>query len=271
MKVFRFAVLALFLFSTGRASADSFCVATDSCIYTGRVSGLALYPAVPSCPDTGGNHLNFSVTTGAWTCGTSGSGGLDVGTSQIANGTTLRVLYQSGTTLTQGQGFTVPADGTVLLKGSGTGANGAVRSQNSLGAFAETTLATYGSATGLTIFGVSSNSLGTIIANGNSLTGLAIGTTTSDPVILGTNGTAALTISTSQNSTFAGTVTASTFTGTGTGGLGWAVVAGADTACETTCTAPCVFGWVLTAGNITGSLLACDDVTADACLCAGAS
>jgi hypothetical protein len=53
--------------------------------------------------------------------------------------------------------------------------------------------------------------------------------------------------------------------------IGWSVVAGADTACNTTCTNACVFGWNLTAANITGTLLACTDATADACLCAGAN
>lgn len=49
--------------------------------------------------------------------------------------------------------------------------------------------------------------------------------------------------------------------------LGWAVVAGANTACNTTCTSACVFGQETTSKAI----LACTDATADTCLCAGAS
>lgn len=47
--------------------------------------------------------------------------------------------------------------------------------------------------------------------------------------------------------------------------LGWAVTSGANTACNTTCTSACVFGWDGT------NIVACTDATADKCLCAGAS
>lgn len=63
-----------------------------------------------------------------------------------------------------------------------------------------------------------------------------------------------------------------TFTGkltsTATADLGWTRVNGANTACNTTCTSACVFGWDAAAP---GALLACTDATADSCLCAGAS
>lgn len=48
---------------------------------------------------------------------------------------------------------------------------------------------------------------------------------------------------------------------------GWAVKAGADTACNTTCTHACVFG-VNTAAT-EADIVACTDTTADECLCAG--
>ncbi len=63
--------------------------------------------------------------------------------------------------------------------------------------------------------------------------------------------------------TFSGAVTSSA-----TGALGWTPVAGADTACNTTCTSACVYG-IDTAAPQTW--LACTDATADMCLCAGAS
>ncbi len=51
--------------------------------------------------------------------------------------------------------------------------------------------------------------------------------------------------------------------------MGWAVVAGADTACTTTCTSACVFGVNTAAAN--ADIVDCADATADECLCAGAS
>lgn len=63
-------------------------------------------------------------------------------------------------------------------------------------------------------------------------------------------------------------VGAGAITSTATGALGWAPVAGANTACNTTCTSACVFG-IDTAAPQTW--LACTDATADMCLCAGAS
>lgn len=57
--------------------------------------------------------------------------------------------------------------------------------------------------------------------------------------------------------------------GAGTATLGWTVVAGANTACSTTCVTPCVFG-VNTAAT-EADIVACSDPTADECLCAGAS
>ena len=52
------------------------------------------------------------------------------------------------------------------------------------------------------------------------------------------------------------------------GSLGWAIVAGADTACNTTCTHACVFGFDDGAADAE-TIVACDDATADKCLCAG--
>jgi len=60
-----------------------------------------------------------------------------------------------------------------------------------------------------------------------------------------------------------------TITSAATGTIGWSVVAGADTACSTTCTSACVFG-VNTAAT-EADIVDCADATADECLCAGAS
>ena len=50
---------------------------------------------------------------------------------------------------------------------------------------------------------------------------------------------------------------------------GWSVVAGADTACTTTCTSACLFG--VNTASLTADIVDCADATADECLCMGAS
>lgn len=53
-----------------------------------------------------------------------------------------------------------------------------------------------------------------------------------------------------------------------TNSIGWSVVAGANTACNTTCTSGCVFGEDT---SVIGTIVACTDATADVCVCAGGS
>jgi len=66
-----------------------------------------------------------------------------------------------------------------------------------------------------------------------------------------------------------GTVLLAPNAGQSTSDLGWAVVAGANTVCNTTCTSACVFG-VNTAAT-EADIVDCTDATADECLCAGSS
>lgn len=82
----------------------------------------------------------------------------------------------------------------------------------------------------------------------------------------GTTLASALKLSNDKSAQFTGTIKSSRTTD-----LGWSVQSAADQACNTTCTSACVLGFNLTAGNITGTILACTDATADVCLCAGAS
>ncbi len=53
---------------------------------SGGITG-PVYKTIPDCQDTGGNHLNFTQSTDAFSCGTSGGGGGSVTIS--ANGTLL--------------------------------------------------------------------------------------------------------------------------------------------------------------------------------------
>lgn len=71
-----------------------------------------------------------------------------------------------------------------------------------------------------------------------------------------------LSLSSEKVATFSGTVLSSRTTD-----IGWSIVSGANTACNTTCTSACVMGQETTSK----AFLACTDATADVCLCAGAS
>ncbi|MFA5121894.1 hypothetical protein [Zavarzinia sp.] len=83
-------------------------------------------------------------------------------------------------------------------------------------------------------------------------------TTTDDLIITSTN------VTVTGNVNFSGQLV-----GTGTAAIG-SVVAGANTACNTTCTAPCLFG-IDNGAAAADSLVACDDAAADKCVCLGAS
>lgn len=56
--------------------------------------------------------------------------------------------------------------------------------------------------------------------------------------------------------------------GSSTSSMGWTIVSGANTACNSTCVTPCVFGWDTASGEVA---VACTDATADKCLCAGSN
>ena len=64
------------------------------------------------------------------------------------------------------------------------------------------------------------------------------------------------------------TAIAGVLSGSGTAAWG-SIVAGADTACNTTCTAPCLFG--VNTASLTADIVDCTDATADECLCFGAN
>lgn len=62
---------------------------------TTTANTTSTYKVVPDCTDTGGNHLNFTQSTDAFSCGTSGGGGLVVGTTAITSGSTTKVLFDN--------------------------------------------------------------------------------------------------------------------------------------------------------------------------------
>lgn len=102
-----------------------------------------------------------------------------------------------------------------------------------------------------------------IVSSGNSTGTATFGTRGSGDTLVIAGNTTGLTMDdATRNISLAAQLTSAA-----TSDLGWSVVAGANTACNTTCTSACVFGQETTSKAI----LACTDATADVCLCAGAS
>ena len=93
-------------------------------------------------------------------------------------------------------------------------------------------------------------SISTVDLNGGSMDGATVGAASAS--------TGAFTTLTSSTN----------ITCSATGSMGWSIVTGADTACNSTCTSACVMGWNTASGEVA---VDCADVTADKCLCAGAS
>ena len=127
---------------------------------------------------------------------------------------------------------------------------------------------------GETVFGDTSNTFefkalttGTATITGGDAAGAA--NTTFDTTGAGNIDVGSVDVLTVDLVTDGGTCTADgNLTCTGND-MGWAVVAGANTACTTTCTSACVFG-VNTAAT-EADIVDCADATADECLCAGGS
>ncbi|MGO4883081.1 MAG: beta strand repeat-containing protein [Bryobacteraceae bacterium] len=101
--------------------------ASDQTIVTAAPS-LGAWAALPSCPDTGGNHLNYSVTTHGFQCGnTVGSagsvsfGGVSAGTNSSALLIGGSLSYTSGGLINANQlgGVTLASLSTGLLKITG--------------------------------------------------------------------------------------------------------------------------------------------------------
>lgn len=102
-----------------------------------------------------------------------------------------------------------------------------------------------------------------------AITILGAGNGTDEDLTLNLDDTSNTAVVSSSTGVTSITLTGMGVTSTATTDLGWAVVAGANTACNTTCTSACVFG-VNTAAT-EADIVACTDATADECLCAGAS
>jgi hypothetical protein len=150
------------------------------------VGGTATWKVIPDCLDSGGNHLNYTQSTDAYSCGTSGNSGLVVGTTAITSGVIGGFLYQtSGNVL----GNSAAASSASLIFNQNAAASPTV-----LGSFGALTLITADAQnTGLIIngFGTSNGvTLNIAKANGTgaSPTALGSGNIISDILSWGYNG-----------------------------------------------------------------------------------
>lgn len=116
----------------------------------------------------------------------------------------------------------------------------------------------------LTIANAATGGTPTISVTADSDTNVSLGLTPK-----GTGGVIITSSNTNPSTITNGLQVGGAFTNTGTGSIGWSVVAGANTACNTTCTNACVFGFDTGLGG--SDLVDCSDATADRCLCAGAN
>lgn len=183
----------------------------------------ASWKTVPDCTDTGGNHLNYTQSTNAFSCGTSGGGGGGIttvgnvtsGTAAFDGtaGTQLTGVASSTFTVTIAQGVSASTGGNVLIR---SGAGGST-SGNS-GSISLTTGSTTSGATG-SINLTTASATGTAQNGGdiNLLTGA--GSLTSN----GTPGNINITGGTAPNTSDAGGGAINVIAGSGaasTSGLG---------------------------------------------------
>ena len=70
--------------------------ASDQTVVT-TAPAVGSWAALPACPDTGGNHLNYSVVTHGFLCGNTGGTAGSVGFQGVGNGTNANALLVSGT------------------------------------------------------------------------------------------------------------------------------------------------------------------------------
>ena len=69
--------------------------AADQTVVTTAAS-MGSWTSIPSCPDTGGNHLNYSVVTHGFVCGATGGTAGSVGFGGVGTGTNANALMVSG-------------------------------------------------------------------------------------------------------------------------------------------------------------------------------
>lgn len=184
----------------------------------------------------------------------------DGGAGTVALGRTANTIEGEGATANAFETFLVfgdaTADNTLTVTASASGVSLTTPSFGTIVLGLSTN--TVNSPAGFTL----SNAAPITLVTGSGTTllqGGATGTNNNTVVFPDASGTVAL----SGSQIFTGTVTSSA-----TSDLGWSVVAGANVACNTTCTSACVVGWNTAAGEVA---VACTDATADKCLCAGSN
>ena len=185
--------------------------ADQTVVTTGPAVGA--WAGLPSCPDAGGNHLNYSTATHGFVCGNTGGSVGSVQFSSVGTGTNPNALLISGSLGYSGAGVvnanqlggvSLPGLATGLLKNTtGTGAAGIANAADVTGALGYTPapLDTNGllPAANLPASAVTATSLGS-----GTLAASLVGVTTTSDVIAGGNVTATGNVSANAGSTTAG-------------------------------------------------------------------
>jgi hypothetical protein len=111
---------------TGQSSA------TDDSVLVGSGAAFAL-SAVPNCPDSGGNHLNYSTSGNSFSCGTSGGGGgggystiIDEAGATLTTRTQLHIQTSGGGTALDAADDSGTPETDITLTTSPTGASAVV-------------------------------------------------------------------------------------------------------------------------------------------------
>jgi hypothetical protein len=254
-------------------------------------NALRAKATLPSSPSSGAYGIFFDITSagsasqsqnGGWVAlnsgysGSSNTIGWSMTTNAAGTGANLRTGVNLGVegnfgsvnnALAAGPGYNI---GALAQAQASTGVN--------VGSYGRISAAATGTAIGVLGTAVgSTNSNLRNVAGYFTLSTSLVSSTALDAAIIGDNGAVASSIMRLyDNGSLVFDVqdggplaVTSTVTSSRTSDIGWSVQTAANQACNTTCTSACVVGIDTTA--TANGFLSCSDVTADQCLCAGAS
>jgi len=231
----------------GDGSTPAVCVYTGSAWQVSADSGSGVWTGAngETIDNATNNVFDFSANT---------AGGVIISATDTDDTATLTVRPGGASTLTLGNTSTLSTaldtDGIRLGLGTESGNVGSFKNQASGNVSID--FRDYADTADDDMAHVSLAANCSTATSGAEECGLTISSTTGGAALSG-----AMVINPAGSTSFAGNT------------MGWSVVAGANTACTTTCTSACVFG-VNTAAT-EADIVDCADATADECLCAGSN
>lgn len=248
----------------------------SGCAYTGTGATLALAiggsvsgPIANFTNVTGGNVTDSALTAGRVTfAGTAGLLADDSDMTFLTDTLTVTKLVTSTSITDSGTlSIAVGSQSLPAIYGAGDATsgiyfNGSGRTLITSGASVRALFQAENTAANASMFTV-----------GNYHIGFASGVGSADDIAIGRGSVGNLAFTnggTTTNVTIgsSGISTNNVITSSRTTDLGWSVVAGANTACNTTCTNACVFGEDT---SVIGTVVGCTDASADLCVCAGSN